>query len=108
VTVHGEEKYVRDELQEIYDWWHGKVHGEYPALEDAIVEQMQNHKPVSLFNEIEGEPNLVKLEMEYASEEDQRIDIEGRCRLNVLEERVERETREMMHRLVDCYRWLWT
>jgi hypothetical protein len=113
ITVDGEEKYVRDEMQELYDWWHKKYNKEYPAREEALYDlkpkSIRDFRPC---DDEEGEDGkygeYYVFDPEYETEEDERLADACRKALNDQEREVEEELKEMMHRLVEVYRWMWT
>jgi len=53
IMVNGEEKYVRDEMQELYDWWHKVYLKEIPEKVDKIWDQIHENRPEYLFKKVD-------------------------------------------------------
>ena len=108
VTVNGKEKFVRDELQDIYNWWHKKMHGSYPALEDELLEKMAMCSSDRELHAIPGNPRLMEWRQEWDDPERESDYKSLSEQYREFEDRVDREKLEYMHRAVNCYRSLWT
>jgi len=110
VTVNGEERYVRDELQQIYDWWHKTYHHEYPERENALLAEQMKCKPISCFTDYDddGDFSGCVWDPQYASVADKIEDERLLSELQSLEKHVEAERADMLHRLVNVHQWMWT
>lgn len=126
IKVDGEEKYVRDEMQDLYDWWHVVYHKIYPEVSELLWEAARKHEMISDFRDIE--------EKDFNEEEDEWMKVEGlgniractiwdpqwendddkvmwRCymdALNKLERMCDADLTDKMHRLVNIMPYLWT
>jgi hypothetical protein len=107
ITVDGEKKYVRDEMQELYDWWHTVWNKEYQEVDDMLWAEARKHSPIPT-----GVPwyrDLTVWEPTFATLEDGGI--YKRCirGINKLEHKMKREALEArLHRLVNIIPYLWT
>ena len=91
-------------MQEIYDWWNSKANGEYKQLSEEIYDSMPI--PTSLWAETEGE--LLELDTQYETEEDEQKAKEACEKATELESRIEKETEEYLIRLVRIRKYMWT
>ena len=107
VKVNGEERYVRDEMQEIYDWWHTTLHKEYPKKEEQLWEEAKDFKPNREFHPSENEL-FAEWRMEWDNPEAEETYNRLMNELQELEEQADRETTDYMHRLVNVRQSLWT
>lgn len=108
VTVDGEEKYVRDEMQGLYDWWHTVWNGEWREVEDILWAEAHKHNPVSEFEPIEGQEGMVAWHQTFATDDDR--DIYKLCvgGTSKLDRMMEAELQRRLHRLVNLIPYLWT
>lgn len=109
VVVDGQEKYVRDEMQELYDWWHntyipytkGESNKEkeiYQEIDDLSIDLSHNLK--LLFDTL----NTPK---EKRSEKEKRY-FELLDELNNYEVYMTQQLDERLHRLINIRRSMWT
>lgn len=106
ITVDGEEKYVRDEMQELYDWWHITWNGEVEEVNDMLWAEADKHSPVSMWAPYRDD--LVEWKPEFDTDEDKAI---YKCCLracNKLERIMDAALQERLHRLVNIITYLWT
>jgi hypothetical protein len=101
IIVDGEERFVRDEMQELYDWWHGWYHDESLKDEKVLWDLVGRHAPLSWLHNGEWNP-------QYASEEDRRAHDEGMDLIQDYHDTKEAELLKRMHRLVNLMPYLWT
>lgn len=116
IEVNGEEKFVRDEMQELYDWWHNVYNKKYREEQDAIWKEAEQHSPVRNLKPVDREGNEVSEEEatlyhwdpEFATEED--AEVHQRCMdaFRELEQKRDEELEEMLHRLIRVRRSMWT
>ena len=50
---------IRDEMQELYDWWHNTYIKEYPEIEDIIFKELEKHSPLSIFGYQTNEDKII-------------------------------------------------
>jgi len=118
IKVKGVEKYVRDEMQDLYDWWHQVYNKQYEEVNDMLWAEAQKHRPDPdkefLPIDIDGNPvdedeaEYFKWEQNFPTVEDE--EVYHRCMkgMNKLEEMQNRKLDEMLHRLIRIRRYMWT
>jgi hypothetical protein len=99
VTVNGVEKYVRDEMQDLWDWWCKDYIVGIPAREDAIHAEIEKY---------DGESNGPWYCREYANLETAARVKELYRELTTLETSMHEELQARLHRLVDVRGCMWT
>ncbi len=107
ITVNGTEKFVRDEIQDLYNWWHKVWNQEYGQVSDMLWKEAEKHSPVSEWLPTK-DSDLYEYNPQFASEPDAKI---YRLLLNALREleiRMEKESQLYLHRLVNVIPYLWT
>ena len=92
-------KNIRDEMQELYDWWH-KEFKEYDEIEDIIFNELEKHSPLSIFGDY--------FNPKYRTNEDKIIYECLLTALNKLEIIRENDIKIKMIRLVKITEHLWT
>lgn len=107
ITVNGEEKYVRDEMQDLYDWWHQVWNQRYEQVSDILWTEALKHRPRADFVPIEG-TSLYELNSQFATEDDALCYNKCFDALNKLEANMERKLQEQLHRLVNLIPYMWT
>jgi hypothetical protein len=107
ITRNGEEIFVRDELQAIYDWWNVTYNKEYPEKEEALLERMMAFEPDSTFKEMDN-PNFVAFDPEWNDPEAKESYESALNEYTALQKRAEDEQMEFMHRLVAVSQSMWT
>jgi len=98
---------VRDEMQDLYDWWHRFYNKQKEEIEDKIWEEADQHRPERFFRESEDGFGSI-FDPVYKSEEDKEIYDKCIAALSNLEENAKKELMERMHRLVNLMPYLWT
>lgn len=116
IIVNGKEKYVRDEMQDLYDWWHNVYQKTYRDVEDILFNEAEKHNPIRSSipidykgNEVdEDEAELFEWNPEYKNDEDKNV--YHRCMVATikLEKMQNQKLDEMLHRLIDIRQYLWT
>ena len=107
IEVNGEERYVRDELQEIYEWWHVTFQKEYPKKEDELWKEAKHFTPTKEFHPTENE-HLVEWRFEWDNPEAEETYNRIMSELQELENQAKKEMNDYMHRLVNVRGSLWT
>lgn len=105
VTIDGKEKYVIDEIKELYAWWHDVYNKEYPAQLAAIEKELDEHEPIEQYREDQGRKIW---DRQYASEEDEEKARTVRNKFFDLEQRMEDELNARLHRIINIRGSLWT
>lgn len=117
VEVNGVIKNVRQEMQDIYDWWHNVYNKEYHKKTEKLWVEIQQHSPEnedvpldSDFNPIGNKKEAVCFEWKqtFANEEDRQIYNERFNALHELDKEMEDKLDEMCHRLINIRKYLWT
>lgn len=120
ITVDGEERYVRDEMQSLYDWWHYTYLKAFPETEEALWAAARPYHPVKEFVDISEEDKddaeeigldregWVEWAPEWESEEAEELWNLYMEAQQKLERRAEAELTARMHRLVNIKPYLWT
>ncbi len=116
VVVDGTERYVRDELQDLYDWWHTFYQKEYPKRWDALWDETFKHEPTKNLVPIDfggdevSEEDAVAFRWDprFKTEEDKKLYKHGIDAVNALDREVEAELRARLHRLVNVIPHMWT
>ena len=106
-TRDGEEVFVRDELQAIYDWWNITYSKEYPKKQNELLDRMVAFDPDRLFRETDN-PNFMELAPEWNDPEAKESYDSASSEFIALEKRAEQERMEFMHRLVEVSQSMWT
>ena len=115
VEVSGNEINVRDEMQELYDWWHNVYMKEYKEVEEILWAEARKHEPIDRWEEdddkemagLYGE-TLYKWEQDFKTTEDEEIYHDCLMALNKLEANQHKALLERMHRIVNLTSYLWT
>jgi len=109
ITIDGKEKYVMDEMLDIYRWWNETVQKEYPKKWDEWHERMREHEPSEIFEEdteIEGFCIIYAPRFDSPEQEEAYNKVCKQC--NELEQEIDDKHDEMMHRLINVRRYMWT
>lgn len=113
ITVNGEEKYVRDEMQELYDWWHNIYMKEYEKVNDAIWEEAHKCGPLGddmndpLVDE-DGDVYAYEWNPKYEDDEKKAMYHMLLNNLNRLEREQHEDLEDKMIRLCKIRGYLWT
>jgi hypothetical protein len=97
IVVNGTEKYVRDEMQELYDWWHQKYNKLYIEEEEKIWQKLETYLP---------EHTIFKLC--YKNSWSKKQYKKYHKLLDILEATAQQELKENMHRLINIMDYMWT
>lgn len=91
IIVNGVEKHIRDEMQELYDWWHLIYNKKYVEEQEKIDEKINSYIYRNNLSDVEKE--LRNKFFDHA------------CNI---EDSIAKEEKEMLMRLVDIYQYMWT
>lgn len=116
ITVDGKEKFVRDELQELYDWWHKTYNKEYPQREGELLNASHECRPITHDIPVDYDGNVVAEEdaelfewkNEFSSRRHQEKYKAAIRAYTEFEKFKEQILMEMMHRLVNVVPYMWT
>jgi hypothetical protein len=101
-------KYVRDEMQDLYDWWHQVYLVEYPAVEAMLFEKAEKHGPVgSLWKPLEDR-DLFEYDPDFETEEDGELYSVYMLAVSKLERICEADLNNKMRRMIDIRESMWT
>jgi hypothetical protein len=107
ITVDGEEKYVRDEMQELYDWWHTVWNVEWGEVDDMLWAEAHKHPSISNTRQIKNS-DLFEWKQTFETEEDEAIYKNCIKAINKLERMMDEALQARLHRLVNIIPYLWT
>lgn len=108
ITVDGKEKYVRDEMQELYDWWHKDYLKRYPAIEERIWSVVHEHDKKHKLSNFSEKAGVCYWDPEYDTPEDKKRSYELITRLNYLERAVETALNRRLTRILAIRPYMWT
>jgi len=100
------DKYVRDEMQELYDWWHQVYNKLYPGLCDRLWERAFKHSPIRDWVDIGND--YTEYKPEWATEKDEQIYKLYLDEIKELEGRMNQELKDNLHRIIEIMPYLWT
>ncbi len=108
IIVNGKEKYVRDEMQDIYDWWHKKYNKEYPETEDIWWEKRLQYSPEMKYVQSEVHKNCSTVEFIYKTSDHKYHYQQILQIMNDLDQHIHKELQDYMHRIVNIMDYMWT
>jgi len=92
---------VRDEMQFLYDWWHTTYHKIYPEVKEILHKELKKYRDKDhMIKDILWNP--------YASKEDEEAENTIIHAITNLDNKVEEELQNNLHRLINIRKWLWT
>ena len=100
------DKYVRDEMQELYDWWHRVYQKQYPAIEERLWEHAHKHKPVVDWVDIEDD--CLEYRPTWKTDRDEKLYRLYLDATSSQETRMEAELKANLHRIVNIIPYMWT
>jgi hypothetical protein len=103
ISVDGKEKFVRDEMQELWDWWCNDYLKGYPAREEAIWREIERIQAESLVDREQWR----SFDPQYKTTEAEAVESLF-SQLNALEAEAEDELARRLHRLVAVRQAMWT
>lgn len=108
ITVDGKEKYVRDEMQDLYDWWHQQYLKRYSALEEKFWQDVHEHDGKHKLSNLSKKAGITCWDPEYDTPEDKKRGHELIMRLNYLERAVENALNRRLTRILAIRPYMWT
>jgi len=105
IEVAGEEKYVRDEMQDLYDWWHVVCQTEYPEVDDLLWAEANKHRPTRNLRQ-EGEFSV--WDPQFPIEEDKELWNNCVRATSKLEQMRVTDLQRRLHRLINVMPYMWT
>lgn len=108
IVVNGEKKWVRDEMQDIYNWWHNKYLKEYEDIEKELNNKMDKLTDRDVFNEdnpVYEDGRLCGYEWKPVYKDGYK---EVQKKLRELEAQREKELQDNLHRLINIRDHMWT
>lgn len=105
IAVNGVEVYARDEMQNLYDWWHKDYIIGYPATCDALWEAAEKNQPTKLLADHE---DYCTWDPQFDSDDAEQQWHQKMDELNKLEYAMDAELLARLHRLVNLMPYLWT
>lgn len=106
VTVNGKEKNVRQEMQDLYDWWHQSYIKEYEEIAHILYDEAEKHHGEFVFEPDKNGFSFMNIK--YESEEHEEINYVCMKAAMKLDKMRDKKLNEMMHRLVNLTTFLWT
>jgi hypothetical protein len=108
ITVDGKEKYVRDEMQDLYDWWHLQYLKRYPELENKLWEDVRAHADAHKQSDFREEGGMCYWDPQYDTPENAERGKELLMRLHWLGAAAENALNRRLERLLKIRRYMWT
>jgi hypothetical protein len=102
---------VRDEMQDLHDWWINDYHGRYKKLEARIQATLAVHDAaycISDFTEDDDNPEYTLWDPQYDTPENKQRGRDLLMDLNRHERFAAAALDRRMHRLVNITQWMWT
>ena len=108
VVVNGKTKFVRDEIQDLYDWWHQQYLIRYPVLRRHIWNILEEHNAAHRREPAAAVDNWMSWPGHYATAEQQQRATDLFDYLNDLDCGIAAALNRRLIRLVNIRRYLWT
>lgn len=117
IVVNGQDKNVRDELQDLYDWWTSIDHNNWPEIYDNELREkwFKLHKQTNQMMDTTEKPildddgNIIAYEWKSnMSEKDKPVFHELMKQIQEIEKEDSKELINKMHRACNIYQYLWT
>ncbi len=106
VIVDGIEVYARDEMQNLYDWWHKDYIIGYPIAQDAIWGAVEEDWPI--LNRTQQDDHYTWNPFKYKTKAAQELWHQQMQAITKLELDMEAELLKRMHRLINLMPYMWT
>jgi len=107
IEVGGKQVNVRDEMQDLYDWWHT----DYTKNIDHIHDEWHEHRELhvkDVTNPVEGRDDLVSWDQEYSSPEAKVENDRLFTEASKKDERYRVELNSRLHRVINIIPYMWT
>lgn len=98
--------YVRDEMQELYDWWHLVYNKACPEVNELLWESCTKYKPIETWVSIDNEYD--EYAPTWASEEDKEFYHLYLDAINKLEAKMEQELQANLRKIIPLIPYMWT
>lgn len=99
-------KYVRDEMQELYDWWHKVFNKAYPQVTRILWRYANKYDPIVDWVKLDDE--FEEYNPRWNSEESERLYGIYMDAINKLERTMEKELKKRLHRVIEIMPYMWT
>jgi len=100
------DKFIRDEMQELYDWWHNVYNKYYLNEYNHIWAEIKKHMPVRDWVDFDGD--MVEYKPVWKTKEDEEIYKNGFNKISKLEDKMAKELKQNLHRIIELRPYLWT
>jgi hypothetical protein len=100
------DKYVRDEMQRLYDWWHLVYNKAYSEEDAKLWEEARKHMPDKEWVPLDSGNYL--WEQHWHNKEEEQLYKQSVDAAIKLEARKEQELQENLHTLVTLIPYMWT
>jgi hypothetical protein len=97
---------INNQLRELYKWWNGYYNHQYELDCGAIWSEAEKHIPISEWEEFDD--GVFEWCPQWSSDDDRNEYNQAMAKLSRLEESVQSELLENMHKLVNLSPWMWT
>lgn len=108
VTVDDKEKFVRDELQELYDWWTGDYHGSYPIAQRAMWDAASDFDDEHCTSCVREEDDMLFFDPQYDTPENKQISKELHKAASQFEQDMNAELNRRLLRILAIREYMWT
>ena len=99
-------KYVRDEMQELYDWWHSIYNKAYHEEDEKLWKEVSKHRPSIEWVPLDDGNFLWDQQWEH--EEDKQLYRQHVDASIELEANMEKQLAENLHRIINIMPYMWT
>jgi hypothetical protein len=100
------DKYVRDEMQELYDWWHQVYNKAYPKRTDDFWNIALQHRPDREW--IPLEDGNYSWEHSWNNVTDEQLYQQNVDNVIKLEDNMNAQLKTNLHRLIEIMPYMWT
>jgi len=100
------DKYVRDEMQELYDWWHEIYNKLYPAICERLWKKSKKYNPTVMWVDIEDD--YQEYAPKWATPKDEKFYKLILDSIGNLEDRMAQELKNNLHRIIEIMPYMWT
>jgi hypothetical protein len=99
-------KYVRDEMQELYDWWHNVYNKSRHVEEAKLWEEVSKHRPDTEWVPLDDGNFL--WDQQWTHEDDKQLYHKHLDASIELKENMEKQLAENLHRIINIMPYMWT
>jgi len=108
IVVNGKEKFVRDEMQELYDWWHEQYLKRYPALDTAMWDVVHAHDEAHKLSDFTTEDGTCYWQPTFDTPENEARHRDLISKINDLGVAIENALERRLERILRIRRHMWT